>query len=69
MKSALRELDLSFNPLGNKGIKLIAQGLSSPNCIEKLNLASCKFNFKGGSSVFQMLNRNMKLRELVLDKN
>ena len=47
IRSNLRELDLSFNYLGNKGIRQIAMALGNKNHIEKLNVTSCKFTFKG----------------------
>lgn len=44
-------------------------GLGSKNNLEKLNVTSCKFTFKGAQALFSVLGRNYKLRELIIDKN
>lgn len=36
--SALKELDLSYNSLGNAGLKVLATALSSACTLEQLNL-------------------------------
>ena len=67
--SQLRELDLSFNSIGNKGVKQVALALNSISQLEQLNLANCDFTAKGAQTLFQVLSKNSRLKELVLDKN
>ena len=43
--------------------------LGGKNNLEKLNVTSCSFNFKGAQPLFQVLNRNFRLKELTVDKN
>eukprot|EP00347_Sterkiella_histriomuscorum_P002496 403367926 len=69
IRSHLRELDLSSNYLGNKGIRQIAMALGTKNFLEKLNVSSCKFTFKGAQALFSVLQRNAKMKELVVDRN
>jgi Ran GTPase-activating protein (RanGAP) involved in mRNA processing and transport len=52
IRSALKELDLSYNFIGNKGIRLIAQSLATKNFLEKLNITCCKFTYKGATPLF-----------------
>jgi Leucine Rich repeat len=41
LNSNLRELDLSFNHLGNNGARVVASSLVSVSTLEKLNLTYC----------------------------
>lgn len=69
LHSHLKELDLSFNPIGNAGIKVLATALSSASTLESLNLMACDFNHIGAQPLMQVLQRNQRLRTLNLDRN
>lgn len=69
LRSQIRDLDISFNSIGNGGVKLIAQALSQTSMLESLNISSCGFTAKGGHSLFQVLARNARLRQLIVDRN
>jgi Ran GTPase-activating protein (RanGAP) involved in mRNA processing and transport len=43
--------------------------LGTKNFLEKLNVTACQFSYKGAQPLFQVLNRNTKLKELIIDKN
>ena len=69
LHSQLKELDLNSNNIGNNGIKQVASALGSISTLEKLNLSNCNFTAKGALPLFQILAKNSRLKELILDKN
>uniref|UniRef100_A0A8C7HXK2 NACHT domain-containing protein n=1 Tax=Oncorhynchus kisutch TaxID=8019 RepID=A0A8C7HXK2_ONCKI len=69
--SPLRELDLSNNDLGDRGVKLLCVGLTSPLCkIQTLVLAGCKLTYESCETLASALQSpNSPLRELDLRYN
>ncbi|XP_045568969.1 NACHT, LRR and PYD domains-containing protein 3-like [Salmo salar] len=69
--SPLRELDLSYNDLGDRGVELLCVGLTSPLCnIQTLVLDGCKITYESCETLTSALQTpNSPLRELDLSYN
>ncbi|XP_064818739.1 NACHT, LRR and PYD domains-containing protein 5-like isoform X2 [Oncorhynchus masou masou] len=69
--SPLRELDLSYNDLGDRGVELLCVGLTSPLCnIQTLVLVDCKITYESCETLASALQTpNSPLRELDLSYN
>ncbi|XP_006765440.1 PREDICTED: NACHT, LRR and PYD domains-containing protein 12 [Myotis davidii] len=66
----LRELDLSFNDLGDRGMWWLCEGLQHPTCrLQKLWLDSCGLTAKSCEDLSSTLGVNQTLTELYLTNN
>uniref|UniRef100_A0A9J7Z7D1 NACHT domain-containing protein n=1 Tax=Cyprinus carpio carpio TaxID=630221 RepID=A0A9J7Z7D1_CYPCA len=69
--SHLRQLNLSWNKLGNSGVTLLSTGLEDPHCkLEKLWLSDCGVTDEGCAALASALRSNhSQLRELDMSWN
>uniref|UniRef100_A0A4W5LTB3 Uncharacterized protein n=1 Tax=Hucho hucho TaxID=62062 RepID=A0A4W5LTB3_9TELE len=69
--SPLRELDLSYNDLGDRGVELLCVGLTSPLCnIQTLVLGQCGLTEGCCSDLASVLSSpNSQLKQLELRDN
>ncbi|XP_048015710.1 NACHT, LRR and PYD domains-containing protein 3-like [Megalobrama amblycephala] len=68
--SHLKVLDLSWNNIGDSGVKHLCAALEKFQCaLETLKLSTCKINAEGFESLSSALRSNTHLRELDLGNN
>ena len=69
--SDLRKLDLSGNPLGDDGIKVVAKGLSCSykSRIQYVNFANCSFTLMGAFDLLTALKQSFTIEHAIIDKN
>ncbi|XP_072893343.1 NACHT, LRR and PYD domains-containing protein 3-like [Hemitrygon akajei] len=69
-KPSLTELNLSYNELGDSGVKLVSGALRNPECkIQKLWLESVGLTDSGAEDLVSALSTNKSLTELDLRSN
>nr|XP_019570334.1 PREDICTED: ribonuclease inhibitor isoform X1 [Rhinolophus sinicus] len=66
----LRELYLSYNPLGDAGLQLLCKGLLDPQChIEKLQVEYCNLTAASCEALAEVLKTKRDLKELMVNSN
>ncbi|XP_045706558.1 NACHT, LRR and PYD domains-containing protein 3 [Phyllostomus hastatus] len=69
-KQKLTDLNLSDNPLGDAGVKILCEMLQNPGCnIQRLWLRRCRLSHRCCSHLAAALSGSMKLLELDLSHN
>ncbi|OHS92792.1 hypothetical protein TRFO_40913 [Tritrichomonas foetus] len=65
----IKELNLSRNPLGNRGISALAHAMSSNRTLTKLNISACKIQTAGFIEFCNELVHNTSLQSLYVHHN
>jgi Ran GTPase-activating protein (RanGAP) involved in mRNA processing and transport len=65
----LASLNLSRNPLGNRGIAAIGPAMATNRSLMRLNVAACKFQPAGFAEFCHSLQKNATLQALILEHN
>ena len=68
-RTRVRELDLSYNPIGTKGAMALAELIHHNKSLEEVNVSGCKIDSEGACHLAQALCGNTTLRELDLSCN
>jgi len=69
-KTQIKVLNISHNPLGNEGIKILAKLLMMYKFeLFELDISSCQFNQVGAMSIYSCLNANIPLKILHMNEN
>ncbi|XP_045146403.1 ribonuclease inhibitor isoform X5 [Echinops telfairi] len=69
-KESLRELNLTYNELGDTGVALLCEAMREPGCrLESLRMRSCSLTAACCTDLGAMLVQNKHLRELQLSSN
>ncbi|XP_072891531.1 NACHT, LRR and PYD domains-containing protein 3-like [Hemitrygon akajei] len=69
-KPSLTDLNLSYNKLGDSGVKLVSAALGNPECkIQKLELVNVGLTDSGAEDLVSALSTNPSLTELDLRSN
>nr|KAF6398553.1 ribonuclease/angiogenin inhibitor 1 [Molossus molossus] len=67
---SLRELDLSYNQLGDAGLRLLCEGLLDPQChVERLQLEYSNLTAASCEPLAAVLRTKQELKELVVNNN
>ncbi|KAI4881396.1 hypothetical protein NFI96_030493, partial [Prochilodus magdalenae] len=66
--SKLTFLDLSSNPIQDRGVELLSAGLESPNCkLENLRISDCSITEEGCTALASALNSNPSSHKIELE--
>ncbi|XP_064390954.1 NACHT, LRR and PYD domains-containing protein 3-like [Halichondria panicea] len=69
--SSISELVLSYNAIGNSGLRTLCEALSTNTSLKTLNLRNCSLTISNdnGAALYQLLNTNNSLEYLNLSEN